>query len=219
MHPRAESEGSTCDEPHQPTVIDDENVRAVIFKPSTSTGPGETTEKGHAGATHEVHTRTTTCIADAYWSHQAPGPGGIQPVPTVLCNIQDVHMDSIPGPEKTAVNAFGLVDTAMTQLDSTNTGYRSHEAHKELKLSENPPNQCMRVGQRSAKMLSQKAVHVWNLQEPSKSGGINYINAFICTKNSNMGPLTTGSKVGTCTAQGQLNNIAKQKRRLLLIPD
>ena len=61
-------------------------------------------------------------IADTYGFHQVPG--NIQPVLTVLGNIQDAHMDSIPGPARIAVSAIGLVDTAMTQLNATNTGYR-----------------------------------------------------------------------------------------------
>jgi len=35
-------------------AIDLENVRAVVLKPSTFTGPGETTREGRAAATHEV---------------------------------------------------------------------------------------------------------------------------------------------------------------------
>jgi len=102
-------------------MIDIENDSAIELKPSTSTGPGETTGKGHA-TTHEVHGHAATCIADAYRFHQVPGD--IQPVPTVLGNTQDAHMDSIPGPMQIAANALGCVDTAMTQLDAINTGYR-----------------------------------------------------------------------------------------------
>jgi len=42
----------------------------------------------------------------------------IQSIPT---GVEDADMDSIPGPANIEI---GLVDTAMTQLDTTNTGYR-----------------------------------------------------------------------------------------------
>ncbi|KIM69301.1 hypothetical protein SCLCIDRAFT_19907 [Scleroderma citrinum Foug A] len=87
-----------------PMEIDLENIRAVVLKPSTSTDPGETTGRGHATTTNEV-------------------PGDIQPVPTVFGNTQVAHMDCIPGPAKIAVNAIGLIDTTMTQLDAINTEY------------------------------------------------------------------------------------------------
>jgi len=35
-------------------AIDLENVRAIVLKPSTFTGPGETTGKERAAVTHEV---------------------------------------------------------------------------------------------------------------------------------------------------------------------
>ena len=41
-----------------------------------------------------------------------------QSIPT---NLEDAVMDSIPGPANIEI---GLVDTAMAQLDTTNTGYR-----------------------------------------------------------------------------------------------
>ena len=63
-------------------AIDLENDSAVVLKPSTSTGPGETTGKGRAAA---------TCNADAHRSDEVP-LGNIQPVPTVLGNTQDARM-------------------------------------------------------------------------------------------------------------------------------
>ena len=50
-------------------AIDLENVRAVVLKPSTSTGPGEITEKGRVAATHKVRAHAATCISDAYRYH------------------------------------------------------------------------------------------------------------------------------------------------------
>ena len=47
-------------------VIDIDNVSAVILKPSTSTGSGETTGKGHAAGSHKVHAHPATCTANAY---------------------------------------------------------------------------------------------------------------------------------------------------------
>jgi len=94
-------------------AIDFENVRAVVLKPSTSTGPGETTGNVRAA---------TTRIAHAYRFHQVQGE--IQSVPPVLGNTQDAHMYSISGPAQDAVDAIGRVDTAMTQLDVINTAYR-----------------------------------------------------------------------------------------------
>jgi len=35
-------------------TIDLENISAVVLKPCTFTGPGETTGEGRAAATHEV---------------------------------------------------------------------------------------------------------------------------------------------------------------------
>ena len=102
--------------------IDLENIRAVVLKPSTSTDPGETTGRGCATTTNEVRAHTATCIAHTYQFHQVPGD--IQPVPTVFGNTQVAHMDCIPGPAKIAVNAIGLIDTTMTQLDAINTEYR-----------------------------------------------------------------------------------------------
>ena len=61
-------------------------------------------------------------ITNTYGFHQVPG--NIQLVLTVLGNIQDTLMDSIPGPARIAVNEISLVDTAMTQLDAINTSYR-----------------------------------------------------------------------------------------------
>jgi len=118
-HPQAGSEGSTCGKP-QSMEIDIENNSAIILKPSTSTGLGETTGKGRV-TTHEVRGHAATCIADAYRFHQVLG--NIQPVPTVLGNTQDTHMDCIPGPAQVDVNALGHVDTAMIQSDAINTGY------------------------------------------------------------------------------------------------
>jgi len=43
----------------------------------------------------------------------------IQPVPTVLSHTQDAHMDPIPDPAETAVDALGLVDTRYRQTLST----------------------------------------------------------------------------------------------------
>jgi len=106
----------------QPTAIDLENVRAVVLKPFPSIGPGETTGKGRAAAAHEVHAPVATCIPGPYQFPQVSGD--IQPVPTVLGNTQDAHMDTIPSLAKNAVDAIGLVDTAVTQLDAINTGYR-----------------------------------------------------------------------------------------------
>ena len=51
-------------------------------------------------------------------------PGDIQPVPTVLGNTQDPRMDSISSSAEIAGNPTDLVDTAMTRLDTVNTGYR-----------------------------------------------------------------------------------------------
>ena len=103
-------------------MIDLENVGVVVLKPSTSTSPGTTTGNRRAAATHEVRTHAVTCIADPYEFHQVPDD--VQPVVTVISNTQDAHMDSIPGPAKLAVNSVDLVDTAMTRLDTINTGYR-----------------------------------------------------------------------------------------------
>ncbi|KIM66068.1 hypothetical protein SCLCIDRAFT_399095, partial [Scleroderma citrinum Foug A] len=89
----------------EPMAIDLENLRAVVLEPSTSTGPGETTGKGRAAATHKV-------------------PGDIQPVPTLLGNLQDAHMDSIAAPAQIAADTIGHVDTAMTQSDAITTTYR-----------------------------------------------------------------------------------------------
>ena len=106
----------------QPMAIDLENVRAVVLEPSTSTGPRETTGKGRPAASHEVRTHAATLIADAYRSHQVPGD--IQPVPTLLGNLQDAHMDSVAGPAQIAADTIGHVDTAMTQSDAITTTYR-----------------------------------------------------------------------------------------------
>jgi len=95
------------------------DFRAVVLKPSIATGPGEATGKERAAATYEVRVHAVTCIADAHGFHQVLGD--IQPVPIVLGNTQVAHMDSIPGSVQIAI---GLVDTAMTQLDTINTGYR-----------------------------------------------------------------------------------------------
>ena len=100
-----------------PTDLED--IRAVVL---ASTGPGGKTGKGRATSTHEVCAHAVTCIPDAYRFHQVPD--NIQPVPTVLGNIQDTDTDSIPGPAEIAVNTLGLIDTAMTQLGTINTGYR-----------------------------------------------------------------------------------------------
>ena len=70
-----------------------------------------------------LHTRSAhICIADAYRFYCVPGT--IQLVPTVLGDIQGADMNTIAGPAETTVNAIGLVDSAMTQLDTINTGYR-----------------------------------------------------------------------------------------------
>ena len=90
-----------------------------MLKPSTATGPGETTGKGRAAATHKVRAHATTCITDNYAFHQVPGD--VQPFPTVLGSTQDAQMDSITGSARFAI---GVVDTAVTQLDTINTGYR-----------------------------------------------------------------------------------------------
>ena len=50
--------------------------------------------------------------------------GDIQPIPTVLSNTQDAHMDSIPGSAEIAGNPTDLVDTAITRLDTFNNRYR-----------------------------------------------------------------------------------------------
>ena len=75
-----------------------------------------------AATSYEVRAHAFTFISDAYGFFQVPGD--IQPVPTVLSNTQDVQVDSIPGPAKITVNSIDVVDTAMTQLDTINTGYR-----------------------------------------------------------------------------------------------
>ena len=106
----------------QPMVIDLENDSSVVHKPFATTGPRETTWKGRAATTHEVRAHATTCISDTYRFHQVPGD--IQPVSTVLRNRQDARMDSTPSPAKIAVNALGLIGTAMIRVDAINTGYR-----------------------------------------------------------------------------------------------
>ena len=50
----------------QPMAVDIENVCVVVLKPSTSTGTGETTGKGHATGTHEVGAHPAPCTPDAY---------------------------------------------------------------------------------------------------------------------------------------------------------
>ena len=75
-----------------------------------------------AATSYEVHLHAFTYISDAYEFFQVPGD--IQLVPTVLSNTQDAHVDSISGPAKIAVNSIDVVDAAMSQLDTVNTGYR-----------------------------------------------------------------------------------------------
>ena len=53
----------------QPMGIDLENVRTVVLELSTSTGPGETTGKERAAATHEVRVHPVTYIGGAYRFH------------------------------------------------------------------------------------------------------------------------------------------------------
>ena len=77
---------------------------------------------GHTVATHKVCAHAAACIADLHGFHQMLGD--IQPIPTVLSNTQDVHMDSILGSAEIAGNPINLVDTAMTRLDTINNGYR-----------------------------------------------------------------------------------------------
>ncbi|KIM57760.1 hypothetical protein SCLCIDRAFT_1119387 [Scleroderma citrinum Foug A] len=83
-------------------AIDLENVRAVVLKPSTSTGPGETTERGRVGATHKV-------------------PDDIQPVPTVLGNTQDAEaaitqLDSINTGYRQTLSTFSTVVNGITRV-------------------------------------------------------------------------------------------------------
>lgn len=94
--------------------------KVVILKRSPCGCPES---RGYVPATHEVRAHAVTCTTDAYGFHQVPGD--IQPVPTVLGYTQDAHVHPrIPGLAKIAVDSIDLVDTAMTQLDTINTGYR-----------------------------------------------------------------------------------------------
>jgi len=52
-----------------------ENVTAVVLKPCTSAGSGETTRKGCVTAIHEVHALVATCIIDDF-------PSGARRYPT-----------------------------------------------------------------------------------------------------------------------------------------
>ena len=105
----------------QPIVSDLESLR-VATPHSTYARPEETMGMGHTVATHEVHAHAAACIADLYGFHQMLGD--IQPIPTILSNTQDMHMDSILSSAEIAGNPTNLVDTAMTRLDTINNGYR-----------------------------------------------------------------------------------------------
>ena len=81
--------------------------------------------------------------------------GNIQPIPTVLSNTQDMHMDSILSSAEIAGNPTDLVDTAMTRLDTINNGYR-HISNLTICLTVWMCLMCLKVSDLSDSVWNQR---------------------------------------------------------------